>query len=275
MARANRFPWEFEGETVVVETPEQTRLEFRIAPWGARFAAALIDRLIIAGAFLVLGFVFLMLLTVTDVRTRDTGAWFVAAIIVTWFLVSTLYFVVAEIRGEGLTPGKRRLHLRTVMGTGHGLTAGASIVRNLARLVDEIPLFWLVPALTTGNRRIGDMLAGTFVVMESREPAKARRKPWIEAIGASWREVQDRRFAFTAAHAQNLHPDDLNLIEYLDQRLGRMPAKARRKALGEIAARYVERLGMHDQREAVAGDAERFLQELGLFLRARYEDAPV
>ena len=88
----------------------------------------------------------------------------------------------------------------------------------------------------------------------------------------SWREIPDRRFGFTRHHAERLRSDDLNLVEYLDERLRGMPPGRRRAALAALAAKYVARLEDDSLAEAAADDPERFMQELGLFLRDRFDD---
>jgi uncharacterized RDD family membrane protein YckC len=264
MPDAKPFPWEQRGDRLVVETPEQTQLEFRVAAFGARIAAALIDNLVLSAATLIL-FLSAQLLSL------GFGGYLTAIVTVAWFLLSMFYFVVYEVRTSGRTLGKRALGLRAILATGHGMTVGASLIRNLARVVDNIPVFWLVPALTRGNRRCGDLLAGTYVIDERPAPTD-NRGAWLTRLAPSWQEIPDRRFAFSSRHADALHPDDLNLLEYLESRILRMPVRVRRKALREIADRYVDRLDLAPQRERVLEDPARFLQELGLFLRSRFDE---
>ena len=269
MSTPRRFPWQYHGETLVLETPEQTRVEYRVAPFGARLAAGLLDNAIIFAIGLA---VFLFMLLVGPAGGLFRG-YLVAVVVTLWFLVSMFYFVVAELRGDGRTFGKRRLGLRAVLATGQGLTLGAALTRNVARIVDNLPLVWFVPALTRGRRRIGDLLAGTFVIEEQREGPTPRRS-WLDTLAPSWRELPERRFAsLTAAH-DRLSVEDLNLIEYLGDRLRALPTrKARQQAMAQIAQRYLERLRLDADRDAVDNDPERFLQELGLFLRDRFEGA--
>lgn len=269
MSTPRRFPWQYHGETLVIETPEQTRVEYRVAPFGARIAAALLDNAIVFG----IGLAVLLLMLMVWSAGGLFGDYLVAVVVTLWFLVSMFYFVIAELRGDGRTFGKRRLGLRAVLATGQGLTLGAALTRNVARIVDNVPLLWFVPALTRGRRRIGDLLAGTFVIEEQQE-RPATRRSWLDKLAPSWGELPERRFAaLTAAH-DRLSVEDLNLLEYLGDRLQALPTKAaRHKAMAEIAQRYVERLQLDADRDAVDNDPERFLQELGLFLRDRFEGA--
>jgi RDD family len=73
-----------------------------------------------------------------------------------------------EVLRDGQTPGKRIMRLRVINANGTPVTWIGSIVRNLMRTVDMLPLcygFGLVACLVDpSSRRLGDMVAGTLVV---------------------------------------------------------------------------------------------------------------
>jgi uncharacterized RDD family membrane protein YckC len=269
--KAMRFPWEPEGERVVFETPEQTLIEYRIAPFGTRLAAALLDRLLITAG--VIGCWLLFLLVSLSMQAGSLGPdgllYLAVLCICAHFVLTIAYFVWAEVRGEGQTWGKRRMEIRTVMASGQGITFFASLVRNLARLVDDLPPMWLLPILSRGKRRLGDWLAGTLVVMAERPALLGPRR--APALAASYRELAERRFYFSSEVAAKLFPEDLNLIEHLGGRLARVSARRREGVLQDVARRYVERLGLRDDAERIAAEPRRFLEELELFLRERFD----
>ena len=82
-----------------------------------------------------------------------------------------LYHPLLEILMQGRTPGKRMAGIRIV--TERALTpdAGALIIRNVFRLVDSLPafyLFGLVVAMFTARQvRIGDLAAGTLLIYDT------------------------------------------------------------------------------------------------------------
>lgn len=84
------------------------------------------------------------------------------------FCVFWVYPVLFEVLRDGQTLGKRALGLRVVNANGTPVGWVASVVRNLMRTVDMLPLlygFGLVAALADRHsRRFGDMVAGTLVV---------------------------------------------------------------------------------------------------------------
>jgi uncharacterized RDD family membrane protein YckC len=79
---------------------------------------------------------------------------------------------VLEIAMGGLTPGKRMAELRIVMGDGRAPDPVALLVRNLLRLVDWLPAFYVLGLglmfFRQDQRRLGDILADTLVVYDER-----------------------------------------------------------------------------------------------------------
>ena len=88
--------------------------------------------------------------------------------LVVLFVVLWGYPILCEGLFNGQTPGKRVLGLRVVAGDGAPIGWIASIVRNLMRTVDMLPLAYacgLVSCLADPwGRRLGDLVAGTLVV---------------------------------------------------------------------------------------------------------------
>ena len=78
------------------------------------------------------------------------------------------YFLLLEWLRRGSTPGKAALSLRVVRATGEPIGLADSAVRNLVRIVDFLPLAYVVGGIcamvSKDGRRLGDMAAGTLVV---------------------------------------------------------------------------------------------------------------
>ena len=129
---------------------------------GLRIAAALIDLVLLAGLFVIMG--------ATVGETSTTGGFYVS--LNGWWLVAFValallyYFALEAVTGQ--TVGKRVLGLR-VTRAGERASVGAVAVRTLLRVVDGLPVLYLVGFITmmaTGARRqrLGDLAAGTSVV---------------------------------------------------------------------------------------------------------------
>lgn len=171
-------------------TPEGVDLRLRIASSGSRIAAYLIDLGILLGSLLLV--TILAALGVLSGRAMDGMAvlWLVGL-----FFLRNGYFIWMEAGPRGATWGKRALRLRVVARDGGRLTTDAVIARNLLREIEWfLPLSFLARGAATGegeawanwaglawaamfllfplfNRdrmRVGDLLAGTWVVEAPR-----------------------------------------------------------------------------------------------------------
>lgn len=150
-----------------IETPDG--IELPLSPAGpiGRAAAWLIDALIRGAVMFGLAVVLVFL-----------GVFGVAVLLLVWFLINWWYPVLFEMLSDGATPGKKTFGLRVVLANGTPVTWGASVVRNLLRQVDFLPLFYLAGLVTMlisrRFQRLGDLAAGTLVVHATpRHPPRA------------------------------------------------------------------------------------------------------
>ena len=89
-----------------------------------------------------------------------------------------LYHPVLEVLLHGRTPGKRRAGVRIVTRDGGTPGSGALLIRNVLRLVDCLPVFYAVGLascfITAQRLRIGDLAAGTVLVLDADAAAESR-----------------------------------------------------------------------------------------------------
>ena len=139
-----------------IETPEG--IDFDLIPSGpiARVLAYVIDFLIRAVVLIVVG----ILLGVF-------GTFGQGIMLLFYFAIEWLYPVIFEIT-KGATPGKKSMKLKVVHDDGTPVTLSSSLLRNLLRAVDILPIFYLSGLFTMvcNNRfkRLGDLAAGTIVI---------------------------------------------------------------------------------------------------------------
>ena len=170
-------------------TPEGVDLELKIASSGLRFGALMIDVVIIL-AILIAFSLLMMWIGFASESDLTVVVWMLGA-----FLLRTFWFIGFELGSRAATPGKRLMGIRVVARDGGRLTADAVVARNLIRELELfLPLMmlgvtaaedmastWTVVAgvlwsLTLSlfllfNRdrmRMGDLIAGTWVVMAQR-----------------------------------------------------------------------------------------------------------
>jgi uncharacterized RDD family membrane protein YckC len=205
----------FYEDRISVATPEGVDLEVTLAGVGSRFVAGVIDQLLRWAVLLAL----VALLAVLEATTGADGfsGAGVVVLIVAIFLVQFGYDVVFETRAAGRTPGKRWTGLRVVKIGGAPVGFVTSALRNILRIVDSLPGFYLVGMvsvlLTRNNQRLGDLAAGTIVVRERRQstslPAPADSELYdVSAISAddmaTIRRFLDRRPTLTPEARQRL-----------------------------------------------------------------------
>jgi uncharacterized RDD family membrane protein YckC len=85
-----------------------------------------------------------------------------------WLAIAVLYYSIPELQ-RGQTLGKRMMGLKVIMVNGRPLSGRAVMLRTLGRIVDVLPVFYLVGWITMRGphkppQRLGDRLAGTTVV---------------------------------------------------------------------------------------------------------------
>jgi uncharacterized RDD family membrane protein YckC len=151
--------------THTVLTPEYVEFNFVLAGLMSRFLAWLLDTLVsgLLTAALLLG------VSLAELVVGGLGS---ALSFVAWFAVDWGYMIVLETAWSGQTVGKRALGLRVLQESGVRVGFHQSLLRNLARPVDRLPLFYLVGGVAAmasrSQQRLGDLLAGTIVIKERR-----------------------------------------------------------------------------------------------------------
>ncbi|MEM2902827.1 MAG: RDD family protein [Candidatus Bathyarchaeia archaeon] len=128
---------------------------------GVRFAAQIIDGIILAIIYFGVGF-----------SMFGTWSWevtgFAAAPFITVIgIIDFLYFMILE-GTVGSTLGKRALKLKVVKEDGTACGLAASFIRNILRIIDALPFIYIVGmifiARSPKKQRLGDRIAKTVVV---------------------------------------------------------------------------------------------------------------
>ena len=152
-------------------------LTYTLAGFGSRALAAIVDTFILMLLMVLVGILLgLSQVTVSSAVGKVFGkasgsTWAFALFVLIEFALVWGYFVFFEGINDGQTPGKRLFKLRVVRDGGYSITFAASAVRNLIRFLDAQPgLMYAVGAIsilvTKSSKRLGDIVAGTFVVHE-------------------------------------------------------------------------------------------------------------
>jgi uncharacterized RDD family membrane protein YckC len=173
-------------------TPEGVDLQIKLADAGMRAAAFLLDVVILVAAAVAVTIV--ALFGLGGLGFSGLEPLFIGWIVLI-FLLRNVYFIAFEASRRAATPGKRIVGIRVVSRAGAGLSIDQVIARNLMREIEVfLPLsmiagrsglgvadtlttvfgltwallFAFFPLFNRDRMRIGDLLAGTWVVEAPR-----------------------------------------------------------------------------------------------------------
>jgi uncharacterized RDD family membrane protein YckC len=260
-----------------VVTPEGVPLDLVVASAWDRLGALLLDQLIVVAGVLVLAVPLFWLLA----RKAIDGDLALAALALGVFLARNAYYPGFELAWQGRTPGKRLLRIRAVDRRGGPLTPEAVLARNLTREVEIflpllalggagsfypgapglarlvallwLLLFGLLPLFNPDRLRVGDLLAGTMVVLQP-EPAL------LEDLSAAAPAPGPEPFSEAQLDAYGIY--ELQVLEGVLRGTG----PGHDQALVAVAAKIRTRIGW-----AGGEPPEEFLRRYYAALRARLE----
>ncbi len=245
-------------DSLKFETPENVTVSYELAGLGTRFIAWVFDMLILLVAEIVFVVAMLLLIVASAFAPSEElfepGGYLLGIVALVLGVSSTLYFLLFELFMNGQTPGKRSMQIRVVMAQGFSLTLGAVFLRSIFRLIDSIPIFWIVPFLSLQGQRFGDMVAGTAIVAEQQAGLQGVEMQLMQ------RNPSEATFRFTTAQLTCLDQDDFDAIAtYLERRA--VDSSLRVGYLGErIAGAVASRMAFAPPPEPT--NQGRFLEDL-------------
>lgn len=175
-------------DTIEIVTPENIAFEYRLAGPFKRFLAYIVDLALRVAVFIGVSIV------VSLTLGQFLGMASFAVLFLLYFVIAWFYGGLFETYMNGQTPGKRLLGLRVLTFEGEPINGMQAVTRNIFRAVDEFPILslqtipWFIdeegaaalyifPTFIFGlvvmasNRRfqrLGDLVAGTMVLVEER-----------------------------------------------------------------------------------------------------------
>jgi len=256
-------------------TPEGVDLSLKLADVGQRVAAFMVDLLIMAGVLIALTLLVIALLAALGIAGAEVGAviWLLG-----FFVLRNGYFILMEMGPRAATFGKRGAGLRVVARSGERLTADRVIARNLMREIEVyLPLsflfydaaegsagaltalaglvwtgiFLFFPMFNKDRMRVGDLLAGTWVI------SAPRRKLTVDLLGADSPAAAGR---FTDAQLDVYGVFELQTLE-------RVLREGQAEAISTVAYAIRNKIGAFDREQ----DDHEFLRAYYDSSRARME----
>ena len=237
-------------------TPEGVDLRVKLADAGTRASAFLLDVVIIVVAAIVVSLV--AIFGLGGLGVKDAEPLFIIWLIFI-FLLRNVYFIAFEAGRRAATPGKRMVGIRVASRSGAGLTLDQVIARNLMREIEIfLPLsilaarggagvadtlstifglvwallFSLFPLFNRDRLRIGDLLAGTWVV-------EAPKVALVEDLSQR-KDPIATRFQFSAAQLDAYGIAELHKLEEVLRRDDYFAMKAVAETIGRKISARVE-----------------------------------
>jgi uncharacterized RDD family membrane protein YckC len=273
-------------------TPEGVDLRVRLAEASERAAAFLLDAAIIMaglGAFTFVMWLVILGAAGASLIGGDTNFVAAQAAFVIWmlgaFLARNAYFILFELTPRAATPGKRALGLRVASRNGGRLTADAIFARNAMRELEVfVPLTFLIsqgsqvdawldllgiawcsififfPLFNRDRLRVGDLVAGTWVVKAPRRRLMADVAETALAGQVAFAGRGDA-FSFTQAQVDAYGAKELHVLEDVLRR-------TEARTIAAVAQRIRAKIGW------IRGETESdyaFLDAYYLALRGRLE----
>jgi uncharacterized RDD family membrane protein YckC len=177
-------------------TPEGVDLRLELGSAGSRAGAFMIDMILMVVVLAAMTFGLIYLFSATGKAGGEGVAEVLAVLwLIGFFVLRNGWFALFEMGSRGATPGKRILGLRVVARDGARLTGAAVIARNAMREIEVfLPLsflgaqaaegladtfltifallwsgiFLFFPLFNRDRLRVGDLVAGTWVVQTAK-----------------------------------------------------------------------------------------------------------
>lgn len=258
-------------------TPEGAELHLKLGTATERAGAFMID---VAIQWLVVIATFLGLAFAMNAMGYQGANVAFAIWLVFFFFVRNFYYIFFELGRRAATPGKRALGLRVASRDGGRLTANSILARNFIREIeiglpfqflmmggDQVTawmalfgliwsgIFLLFPIFNKDKMRVGDLIAGTWVI---RAP-KAQLMGDISSAATSPEAAS--RFVFTPQQADAYGIHELHVLEDVLR-------QSSAKVMQEVAERIRTKIGW----TATPGETDSaFLEAYYAALRRRLE----
>ncbi|MEB3340399.1 RDD family protein [Okeania sp.] len=225
---------------ISIKTPESVELDFKLAGIGNRTYALIIDYVIWSlTLFLVLIFGVFLYFQFGDIwdnfgLDRDqVSLWIFSIQLLIFFIIYVGYFVFFETIWQGQTPGKRYVKIRVIRDDGRQIRLQQATIRALFRPVDDTFFIgMLLIIFSKKEKRLGDLVAGTIVIQETKVIA--------DIVSTSETAKKLANSLLQEANISELLPEDFAVIKDYLQRSKLMTKQANielsKKLASEIQA---------------------------------------
>lgn len=223
------------ASVLTIKTPEGVEFSMQLAGPTTRFLAWAIDLAAIAVCYYAASYLMMLVMSLAAFEWMLDFA--NAAVYVLMFVVNIGYGIALEWLWRGQTIGKYVMRLRVVDEQGLRLQFSQIAIRNFLRMIDSLPMFYLVGGaacvLSRRCQRLGDLAANTVVTYTPKvaEPDLER------VLGGKYNSLRD--FPHVEARLrQRVSPEEARIALQAVMRRDTLEPAARVRLFAEIAERF-------------------------------------
>ena len=169
-------------QSLAVKTATGIDMKLSLAGAGSRSYAFIIDWHVRVAICMVWSLGWIGAIALLELSPSDITKTILVGVIPA--VIYVLYHPVVEVVMHGNSPGKRKAGVACVDLNGHPPTTGPILLRNMMRLLDGFPGFYLVGLITVlitkEQVRLGDIVAGTRLIVA--EPSDDKALQQLEKI---------------------------------------------------------------------------------------------
>ena len=198
-------------KTITIITPSNIEIEYKLAGVGSRLAAFIIDTILqLLATLLCAGILLGINHQLSDIVRIST---LLAIFLVLSFVIHFGYFIVCELTMNGQTVGKMLFGLRVIRDNGQPIEFTQALIRGIIRsTLDAMYVGLFVILFSKKHKRIGDMAAGTIVIIEKYDNK-------YEAA----QSMQDHNIPDFIPPLENMTPQERAVIENWLRRRHKLP----------------------------------------------------
>ncbi|HEY2420936.1 MAG TPA: RDD family protein [Neobacillus sp.] len=257
-----------------IKTPEYVSIQFQLAGLGSRAAAFILDQLILMVVniliLIVLYFVAKGMSSFAYLSELSSLPFVIT--IIAMFIINGGYFFAFEFFSGGRTIGKKVLGIRVIQENGHSITLLSSFIRNLLRIIDALPMSYLLGFVMmffhSKHKRFGDLVAGTIVIHERK--AKRKNKPTPLEKEIQKRGLSKNDLYLDGRALKSLGMNDWKLVSTYFSRFKQLSITERNQLTKQIANILLPKIGLEVE-EKNSVDLENTLLILYLNLKDDWE----
>ena len=222
---------------LTIKTPEGIVFSMQLAGPTTRFMAWAIDLGVVAVIYIVIGNILALFIGAGILRFDWMIDFASAMMYVLMFIVNIGYGIALEWSWRGQTVGKYVMRLRVIDEQGLRLQFSQIVIRNLLRMIDSLPMFYLVGGiacvLNKRCQRLGDFAANTIVTYTP----KLAEPDTDQLLGGKYNSLRD--FPHIEARLrQRATPEEARIALQAVMRRDTLDPQARVELFSDIANHF-------------------------------------